>query len=80
MTAALLKIVEVCELLQVSDWTLASWRRSGFGPSFIRLKGNAIRYPEDSLFEWIKSREVESLAEERGRGQTFPGSEAGGYR
>jgi len=80
MNAVVLKISQVVELLQVSDWTLAGWRRTGFGPPFIRLKGNAVRYPQDSLREWIKSREVESLAEERGRGQKFPGSAAGGYQ
>jgi predicted site-specific integrase-resolvase len=80
MTILMLKIREMCECLQVSDWTLANWRREGYGPPYIRLPNNSVRYPSDGYAEWIKSQEVESLAEERGRGQTFPGSAAGGYQ
>ena len=80
MSAVLLKIAELVEALQVSDWTLANWRREGYGPPYIRLRNNSVRYPADALQKWIKSREVESLAEERGRGQKFPGSAAGGYQ
>lgn len=76
----LLPVDEVCERLGLSRWTLANWRRSGFGPNYLRLRGNELRYPEDTLDEWIKDRTVSSLAEERGRGQEFPGSEVGGFR
>ena len=79
VTVALLKIAEVCEALKVSDWTLAGWRKSGFGPPFLRLKGNDVRYPSDKLQKWCDERTVSSLAEERGKGRTFPGSEAGGF-
>ena len=80
MSVVLLKIAEVCELLKVSTWTLAGWRKSGFGPPFLRLKGTDIRYSSDKLQKWCDERTVSSLAEERGRGQTFPGSESGGFK
>ena len=80
VTAGLLKIAEVCEALRVSDWTLAAWRKSGFGPPFLRLKGNDVRYPSDKLQKWCDERTVSSLAEERGKGQRFPGSEKGGFK
>ena len=76
---ALLKIVEVCELLKVSPWTLAGWRKDGFGPKWLYLKGNDVRYPKSGLDSWIKDRTVSSVAEARGKGRTFPGSEAGGF-
>ena len=79
MTTALLKIAEVCELLKVSTWTLASWRKDKFGPKWLRLKGNDVRYPQRDLEKWIDERTVSSIAEERGKGRTFPGSEAGGF-
>ena len=79
MTTALLKIAEVCELLCVSKWTLAGWRKDKFGPKWLRLKGNDVRYPQRDLEKWIEGRTVSSLAEERGKGRTFPGSEAGGF-
>ena len=41
----LLTIQQVCEALSISHWTLANWRREGFGPPWLRLKGNDIRYP-----------------------------------
>jgi len=79
VTVALLKIAEVCELLQVSPWTLAGWRKDEFGPKWLYLKGNDVRYPQDEVDKWIKDRTVGCIAEARGKGQTFPGSEAGGF-
>jgi predicted DNA-binding transcriptional regulator AlpA len=76
----LLKPAEAGERLKVSEWTLANWRRCGFGPPYVRLKGNDLRFPEDGLRKWIEERTVNSLAEERGQGKEFPGSEAGGFR
>ena len=75
----LLVIGEVIDRLKVSKWTLANWRRDGFGPPYVRLKGNDVRYPEDGLWKWIEERMVNSLAEERGQGREFPGSSAGGF-
>jgi len=68
----LILISEVMERLKVSKWTLANWRRSGFGPPYVRLKGNDIRYPEDGLRKWIAGRLVGSIGEEREKGKKFP--------
>jgi predicted DNA-binding transcriptional regulator AlpA len=76
----LFSVPETSERLGVSKWTLAAWRKSGFGPPYIRLKGHEIRYSADALDAWIQGRMVNSLAEERGRGQEFPGSEVGGFK
>ena len=77
---ALLKIGEVCKLLQVSPWTLAGWRKDKFGPKWLYLKGNDVRYPKDQLEKWIKDRTVSCIAEARGKGREFPGSEKGGFK
>jgi|TARA_R110000824_G_scaffold168569_5_gene345537 hypothetical protein len=75
----LLVVGEVVNRLKVSTWTLANWRRDGFGPPYLRLKGNDVRYPEDGLQKWIEELAVNSLDEERDRGREFPGSSAGGF-
>ena len=77
----LLKPKVVAEQLGVSPFTLLEWRRSGFGPPFLRLRGNALRYPETKLKEWISEREAHSLAEERVRGDRLTGAaEGGGFK
>ena len=68
------------EQIRLSRWTLAAWRKSGFGPAYLRLKGNDIRYPEDRFQEWIEGRTVSSIAEERRQGQEFSGSAKGGFK
>jgi len=68
----LILISEVMERIKVSKWTLANWRRSGFGPPYVRLKGNDIRYSEEGLLRWIDGRMVGSIGEERERGKKFP--------
>ena len=68
------------EQIRLSRWTLAAWRKSGFGPAYLRLKGNDIRYPEDRFQEWIEGRTVSSIAEERRQGQEFSGSARGGFK
>ena len=75
----LLVIKEIMKRLKVSKWTLANRCRDGFGPPYVRLKGNDIRYPEDGLRKWIEERTVNSLAEEREQGRKFSGSEVGGF-
>jgi hypothetical protein len=72
----LLVIQEVVDRVKVSKWTLANWRRSGFGPPYVRLKGNDIRYSEEGLRKWIKELTVDSIGEERENGKKFP---LGGY-
>lgn len=51
---------ELAGLLKVSVHTLASWRRStrharAYGPSWVEV-GGLIRYPKQSLDEWLASR------------------------
>ena len=68
----LLVIQEVMDRIKVSKWTLANWRRGGFGPPYVRLKGNDIRYSEEGLRRWVEERLVDSIDEEREKGKEFP--------
>lgn len=56
MESRLLTTDDVSKIFQLSRYTLAAWRKQGFGPPFITLTGG-IRYPEDELWAWVKSRE-----------------------
>jgi predicted site-specific integrase-resolvase len=77
----LLKPSDVADRLRVSKYTLLEWRRSGFGPPFLRLRGNDLRYPETKLKEWIAERTARSLTEERARGHRLTGAaEEGGFK
>lgn len=77
----LLKPHEVAARLGVSKHTLLGWRRDGFGPPYLRLRGNDLRYREADLTEWIAERRAHSIAEERARGDRFNGAaEEGGFR
>lgn len=77
----LLKPAEVANRLRVSRYTLLEWRRVGFGPPFLRLRGNDLRYPEDDLVEWIEERKANSINEERARGDRLHGAaEEGGFK
>jgi len=79
--SVLLKPKEVARRLDVSPHTLLEWRRDGFGPPFMRLRGNDLRYPEDELETWIHDRTANSLTEERARGDRLNGAaETGGFR
>ena len=80
MVGKLLKPAEVAKLIGVSTYTLFSWRKSGFAFPYLRLKGNSIRYAEDSVRAWIESQQVSSIAEERAGGKRFDGAaESGGF-
>ena len=70
----LLRPKEVADLLGISPYTLLEWRQVGFGPAFLRLRGNDLRYDEATLKEWIGSREARSIAEERARGDLYTGA------
>ena len=72
----LLKPKEVANALGVTTFTLLEWRRAGFGPPFLRLRGNDLRYAEDALLKWIRARESDSLDEERARGFELSGGRA----
>jgi predicted DNA-binding transcriptional regulator AlpA len=77
----LLKPKAVAAQLGVSPYTLLEWRRDGFGPPFLRLRGNDLRYPEEKLKEWVSERMAHSLTEERARGDRLNGAaEDGGFK
>ena len=77
----LLKPSEVADRLGISTHTLLEWRRNGFGPPWGRMRSNAIMYAESDLDAWWESRKVQSIAEERARGDRLHGAaESGGFR
>lgn len=77
----LLKPAEVADRIGVSKYTLLEWRRDGFGPPFLRLRGNSLRYPESELEAWVSERTANSLTEERARGDRLHGAaEDGGFK
>jgi predicted DNA-binding transcriptional regulator AlpA len=53
---------EAAKLLKVSTSWLAKSRLSGTGPRYVKI-GRAVRYPESSLREYIKSRTRGSTSE-----------------
>ncbi|WP_456782934.1 helix-turn-helix transcriptional regulator [Bradyrhizobium sp. USDA 4516] len=48
---ALLNEKQAARLLAISFRTLQAWRRTGVGPSFIKL-GRAVRYRQQDLLAW----------------------------
>jgi hypothetical protein len=62
----LLKTPEIAERSQISPTTAKRWRAIGFGPPWIRLRGERgeIRYPESKFEEWCKEDLNQSYAEE----------------
>jgi DNA-binding transcriptional regulator YiaG len=42
---------QLAERLQISEYTLASWRCKGEGPKFMKF-GKAVRYSVESVSEW----------------------------
>lgn len=44
-----------CELLKISEKTLANWRSSGEGPPFTKV-GKRVLYPSDLLEQWLNQR------------------------
>lgn len=57
----LLKPRELAELLQVSRFTLAHWRRPAVasGPPYIQV-GRAIRYRRTDVERWLRERDQTS--------------------
>lgn len=45
---------ETAALLGVTTRTLAAWRKADTGPAFAKV-GNAIRYPEEGLIDWLSA-------------------------
>jgi predicted DNA-binding transcriptional regulator AlpA len=60
---ALLHPAEAAKVLRLSVSWLAKSRLTGTGPRFVKM-GRAVRYPESSLREFIKSRMKGSTSEE----------------
>ena len=48
---------EVAEAFGVSEATLQRWRRTGFGPTYVRV-GRRPRYPLESVEDWLADRTV----------------------
>ena len=45
---------ETAAILGVTTRTLAAWRKADTGPEFAKV-GNAIRYPEEGLIDWLSA-------------------------
>lgn len=55
----LLKTEEVAEILHVHPFTLASWRCTGRGPSFVKLGKAAVRYRRSDVEHFVERGRVE---------------------
>jgi excisionase family DNA binding protein len=53
---------EAAQRLGIRNQTLAVWRGRGMGPPFHKI-GNRIRYREDDLELWLRSRVYASTSE-----------------
>lgn len=51
-----LKDTEVAEMINVSVYTLRTWRERGRGPKFIKAEGKrgVVRYSIDDVLKWIE--------------------------
>ena len=47
--------LQVARLLGMSAWNLLLWRKKGFGPPFLRVTRQIIRYPKQGLDAWLAS-------------------------
>jgi excisionase family DNA binding protein len=47
---------EVAEILGVQPSTLVRWRRLKQGPPFVRVGHRTVRYQQEVLEEWMRSR------------------------
>ena len=45
---------ETAAILGVTTRTLAAWRKAETGPEYAKV-GNAIRYPEEGLIDWLSA-------------------------
>lgn len=59
----LLTPLEAAQKLSVSTQTLAHWRVKGCGPHFVYLSSRCVRYPVQTVDEWISDRLKGSTAE-----------------
>lgn len=56
---------EAADILQVSEFTLERWRRTGDGPPYVRLSSRAIRYRAAELVAFIEAHMTRNTAEGR---------------
>jgi predicted DNA-binding transcriptional regulator AlpA len=47
--------LQVARLLGMGSWNLLLWRKKGFGPPFIRVTRQIIRYRRQELDAWLAS-------------------------
>ena len=66
MTERLLKTPGIAERMGVSPVTVKRWRAIGWGPPWIRLRGERgeIRYTESEYEKWVSENLNRSLAHE----------------
>ena len=62
----LLRTKEVAKRADISPITAKKWRAKGYGPPWIRLRGERgeIRYPESEYEKWVAGNLNRSLADE----------------
>ena len=62
----LLRTKEVAKRADISPITAKKWRAKGYGPPWIRLRGERgeIRYPESEYEKWVAENSNRSLADE----------------
>ena len=53
---------EQAERLGKTTRTLASWRKQGIGPRWVKA-GSSVLYPENSDVEWLKANEQQPVRE-----------------
>lgn len=54
----LLTTEEAASFLSVAPRTLMQWRTNRKGPSFKKLYGHMVRYPESALIEWVDAQKT----------------------
>ena len=59
--------IEAAEYLGVTTRTMAQWRRTGRGPTYVRLGGltSRVRYERARLDEWMRARQHLHTVDER---------------
>jgi predicted DNA-binding transcriptional regulator AlpA len=55
----LLRCEQVAALLNLTEVTLAEWRRLGKGPTYVRFGLRCVRYRARDVESWIASQEVQ---------------------
>jgi len=56
---------QVAEMLNVTTHSLYVWRKKGIGPVYVKLNGRTVRYRQEDVEEWIKSKTVQTNRRER---------------